>query len=199
MDTRLRILQEAGILFSKYGIRSITMDTIANELGISKRTLYETFKDKDDLVLNTIREGSKHHKAICQALIMKSENVIEAIFKVFAYNDDVFGKINTLFFQDLKKYHFKIFNEFKGKGDVRDFKVTEKLLRRGIAEGIFKSHLNISIVNPFVHKLVDIMHDEEFKKYSKEEVGDSVIMPYLIGISTEKGRKLIEEQIQNLK
>ena len=66
MEARLRILKEAGMLFSRYGIRAITMDRIADEIGISKRTLYETFKDKDDLVFQAITEGAKMHKMVCQ-------------------------------------------------------------------------------------------------------------------------------------
>jgi len=196
MDTRLRILQEAGILFSKYGIRSITMDSIANELGISKRTLYETFKDKDDLVFQAIAEGSKRHKAICQSVIVKSENVIEAIFQIFKLNNETFGKINPLFFEDLKKYHSQIFNKIHKKGDVRDHKLTEKLLKRGLDEGVFKSHLDMELVNLFVHRCIDIMHDSVFDDYSKKEIGKSVIVPYLYGISTEKGRKLIDKHLE---
>jgi AcrR family transcriptional regulator len=199
MDTRLRILQESGMLFSKHGIRSITMDSIATELGISKRTLYEIFKDKDDLVFQAVTEGSKRHKMICQSIIVKSENVIEAIFKIFEYNDDMFGKINLLFFEDFKKYHFKIYNKFQQKGDVRDYTITEKLLKRGLVEGVFKSHLDMEIVNIFVHRLMDMIHDSEFDNFSKREIGESVIMPYLIGISTDMGRELIEEQLKKIK
>lgn len=197
MDTRLRILKEAGILFSKYGIRSVTMDSIANQLGVSKRTLYETFKDKDDLVMQTIQEGSKHHKKLCKDIIDTSNNVIDAIFKIFALNDETFGKMNPLFFEDLKKYHSQIFYKIQSKGDIRDYKLTESLLEKGATEGVFNKKFDFKIINLFVHKLVDILHGKDFEEYSKSEIGKSVIIPYLLGISTLKGRELIEKYLEN--
>lgn len=197
MDTRLRILKEAGILFSKYGIRSVTMDLIANDLGVSKRTLYEIFKDKDDLVMQTIQEGSKHHKKLCKDIIDNSNNVIDAIFKIFTLNNDTFGKMNPLFFEDLKKYHSQIYSQMQQKGDIRDYKLTENLLERGAAEGIFNEQLNFKIINLFVHKFVDIMHGQEFEGFAKNDIGRSVIIPYLLGISTVKGRELIEKYLEN--
>ncbi|MDD4216483.1 MAG: TetR/AcrR family transcriptional regulator, partial [Bacteroidales bacterium] len=105
MEMRLRILKEAGILFSRYGLRSVTMDQISAELGISKRTLYEIFKDKDDLVSQAIEEGIKAHKNHCNKVILESDNVIEAIFNIGKLNYNLFSKINPLFFEDFKKYH----------------------------------------------------------------------------------------------
>ena len=195
MDARLRILKEAGLMFSKFGIRSITMDTIANELGISKRTLYETFKDKDDLVSQAIEEGAKMHKTICQVKILESENVIQAIFSILKLNASTFGKINPLFFEDLKKYHFKIFSRLQTKGDFRDYKLTLKLIKRGVDENVFSSELEVGIVNIFIHKFVDSMHSDELSDFSKEQIVKSVFMPYLYGISTEKGRELINDYI----
>mgnify|MGYP001256877958 CR=1 FL=1 len=197
MDTRLRILQEAGMLFSKYGIRSVTMDSIANELGISKRTLYEIFTDKDDLVMQAIQEGSKHHKKVCRKIISESDNVIDAIFKIFTLNNETFGKMNPLFFEDLKKYHSQIFKQIQQKGDIRDYKLTEKLLERGASEGIFDDNLDFRIINLFVHKLVDLLHETEFEDFSKNEIGKSVIIPYLLGISTKTGRDLIDKYLEN--
>jgi AcrR family transcriptional regulator len=97
MDVKLRILKETGIMFSKYGIRSITMEHIASELGISKRTLYEKFEDKDDLILQAIEEGTKVFKKHCFEIVDNSDNIIDAIFKIAKVNNDLFSKINQPF------------------------------------------------------------------------------------------------------
>ena len=197
MDTRLRILQEAGTLFSKFGIRSITMDSIATELGVSKRTLYEIFKDKDDLVFQTITEGLKRHKIVCQTKISKSSNVVEAIFSIIKLNSETFGKLNPLFIQDLKKYHSKIFSDLSEKGEIRDYKITSKLIRRGISETLIRSDINVDIVNVFFHKIMDLSHSEEMNMFTKRDLAESILLPYLTGIATEKGRSLIEEYMRN--
>jgi AcrR family transcriptional regulator len=197
MEIKLRILKEAGLMFAKFGIRSITMDSIANELGVSKRTLYETFEDKDDLVFQTIREGTKKHKAFCQNTIAKSENVIEAIFSVIKINNEIFGKINPLFLEDLKKYHSQIFRVLQEKGEIRDYKMTLKLLKRGVQEEIFSSDLNVEIINVFFHKIADSIHSDDLKEYSKEQLSKSVLLPYLYGIATDKGRVLIDNYFKD--
>ncbi len=197
MDFRLRILKESGLLFSKYGIRAITMDRIADEVGVSKRTLYETFKDKDDLVIQAIEEGAKMHKMLCQVKISSSDNVIRAIFDILKLNAETFGKMNPLFFEDLKKYHFKIFTKLKTKGDIKDYKLTLKLLERGVKEKVFSDKLKLEIINVFIHKIMELVHTDELREYSKEEIAKSMFLPYLYGISTERGRSLITDYLKD--
>jgi predicted DNA-binding protein YlxM (UPF0122 family) len=196
MDTRLRILKESGIMFSKYGIRSITMDYIANELGISKRTIYEIFKDKEDLVSQAIEEGLKAHKGFCHKIIEESDNVIEAIFKIGKLNTELFGKMNPLFFEDLKKYHSKIYNKINQKGEIKDFKLTYSLLERGVKEKLISKDINIDIVNMIIHKMLDFVHAEELRAFGPNEVVKAALLPYFIGISTDKGRELIENYLK---
>ena len=196
MDTRLRILKEAGIMFSRYGIRSITMDYIANELGISKRTIYEIFKDKEDLVSQAIEEGIKVHKGFCNKIIEESDNVIEAIFKIGKLNNEMFGKMNPLFFEDLKKFHSKIYNRIHKKGEIKDYKLTYSLLERGVKENLISKEINIEIVNIFIHKMLDIVHSEELKSFGPNEITSSALLPYFVGISTSKGRELIENYLK---
>jgi TetR/AcrR family transcriptional regulator, cholesterol catabolism regulator len=197
MDTRLRILKEAGLMFSRYGIRSITMDHIANELGISKRTLYEIFKDKDDLVSQAIAEGANAHKKLCFKIVSDSDNVIEAIFKIGKLNTEMFGKMNPLFFEDLKKFHREIYHNIHQKGELRDYSLTKSLFERGVSEAVFSDNLNMEIVNLFAHKIIDIIHSQEFSEYKPEEINKSVLLPFFYGISTEKGRELITNYLKD--
>lgn len=197
MDLKLHVLKEAGKMFSKYGIRSITMDYIASELGISKRTLYEIFKDKDDLVLQAINEGTKEHKIICNDILRNSFNVIEAIYNIGKFNNEIFGKINPLFFEDLKKYHYEIYRKIHEKGSLRDYEFTKSLFVIGVQQGIIRDDINIDLVNVFVHKLMEILHDEEMRIFNKEDISNAVFIPYLEGISTTKGRELINQYFNN--
>jgi TetR/AcrR family transcriptional regulator, cholesterol catabolism regulator len=197
MDTRLRILKEAGLMFSRFGIRSITMDHIANELGISKRTLYEIFKDKDDLVFQAITEGANAHKKLCFKIVGESDNVIEAIFKIGKLNTDILGKMNPLFFEDLKKFHREIYHNIHQKGELRDYNLTKSLFERGVSEAVFSDDLNMEIVNLFAHKILDIIHSQEFSDYKPEEINKSVLLPFFYGIATEKGRELITNYLKD--
>lgn len=200
MDIKSRILRESGELFAKNGIKNVTMDYISSDMGISKRTIYEIFKDKNDLVEQVITSGAKIHKEQCSKLIKESSNVIEAIFNMGKLNHETFGKINPMFFKDLKKYHFNIFTKLREEGsDFKDTGLTLELLKRGQKEGIFKAELNISAANLFVHEIFKMVHTDEFVVYGKEVLYESVFLPYLIGISTEKGREMIDLNIIKLK
>ncbi len=197
MELKQHILKEAGMMFSKYGIRSITMDYIASELGVSKRTLYEIFQDKDDLVYQAIIEGTKEHRKMCQNIISESSNIIEAIYKIAKFNHELFAKINPLFFEDLKKYHFSIYNKFHQNGDLKDYELTRTLFEKGKQEGIIRTDINIDLLNIIIHKLIDIIHDDDLKVYDNDEILKTVFIPFIIGVSTEKGRILVEKYFSN--
>ncbi|HPD24589.1 MAG TPA: TetR/AcrR family transcriptional regulator [Bacteroidales bacterium] len=197
MELKQHILKEAGMMFSKYGIRSITMDYIASELGVSKRTLYEIFKDKDDLVYQAIIEGTKEHRKMCQNIISESSNIIEAIYRIGKFNHELFAKINPLFFEDLKKYHLTIYNKFHQNGDLKDYELTRTLFEKGKQEGIIRNDINIELLNIIIHKLIDIIHDDDLKVYDNEEILKTVFIPFIIGVSTQKGRVLVEKYFSN--
>lgn len=97
MDIREKIIEEAGNLFMKNGIRVITMDSIALSLCISKRTIYENFKDKEDLIHNFLTLNISTHKNDLIKIVNSSNNVIESLFQFGKYNQDAFAKMNPLF------------------------------------------------------------------------------------------------------
>lgn len=199
MDTRLRILKDAGEMFKHYGIRSVTMEDIAAELGVSKRTLYEIFSDKDDLVKQVIEEEIKVHKEYCTKQIETSENVIEAIFKMGQVNVEMFRKINPLFFADLRKFHPGVFRKIQKKGKLKDLSFTKSLIEAGIKDGLFSANLNIELVNSFVQRIFDIIHEDEFKDFGRENLTNSILLPYFNGIATEKGKNLINKYLDIFK
>lgn len=197
MEIQERIIEQAGMLFARYGIRSITMDTLAEEMGISKRTIYENFKDKDDLLFEVIQYFKKYQHARASEIIKQSENVISALFRLVDSMINEMKQVNPLFFQDIKRYHSQIFAKIQEKGEIRDHSMTEKILKKGIEQHLFRTDLNCEIINMTMHYLFDIFSPESkltTMGYHRGELFNNIIIPYLIGISTEKGRSLIESQ-----
>ena len=107
---------EAGILFGKYGIKSMTMDSLAEELGISKRTIYERFKDKDTLLFEVIRYYKNLTQQEALRLIDQSDNAIEALFRIIKMTIDQMMRMSPSFFHDFKKYHQKVFKQLSDPG-----------------------------------------------------------------------------------
>jgi len=196
VEVRERIIVESGQLFGKYGIRSMTMDALAEEMGISKRTIYERFKDKDTLLLEVIRYYKEQTNEQAHELIEKSENVIEALFRIIKSTIFQVAQMNPIFFHDFKKYHRKVFQDFAHPGDIRDFSITQKLIETGMQQEVFRKDVHIDITNRTLHALFDLFgHDSKMVEsgFDRREMFQHMIIPFFRGISTKKGRKLLDD------
>lgn len=195
MELIERILKNSIELFRKYGIKRVTTDDIARETGISKRTLYENFRDKEEIIKSCIEYFTNEKKREVVEIIDKSENVIEAVYKICKWGEEIRKSFNPLFFEDLKKYHYKIYNDVIKNNSLRANNI-QLLLKKGINEGYFRKGLNCEIIAIFIDEVVKIMHNENIFdpiKYQEKDLFNNIIMPYFIGISSDKGKELIEK------
>jgi AcrR family transcriptional regulator len=196
VEVKERIIVESGALFGKYGIRSMTMDTLAEEMGISKRTIYERFKDKDTLLLEVIRYFKKSRTEEAHLIIEQSDNAIEAMFRIMKIMISQIEQMNPAFFNDFKKYHARIFKQLAETGEIRDFSITLKILETGVKQKLFRKDIHIDIVNRTLHTLFALFgHESNLlqPKYHRREMFEHIIIPYYRGISTPKGQALLEE------
>lgn len=201
MDTRTRIMKEAGILFSRHGIRTVTMDQIAEHLGMSKRTIYENFKDKNDLLHQAIYEASIFHRELSLKTINESDNVIEAIYELAELMRMTMKKISPDFMTDLKKFYPDIHSLFAEKSDLRNYSLTYTLLKKGVNEGVFRKDFNIELVNESWQELAAVISNRNFQErmeFSKQEAACSLFFPFLRGLCTEKGMELVERNREKL-
>lgn len=196
MNVRDKITECAGDLFIKQGTKQVTMDNIAQTLCISKRTIYENFKDKNELLYTFLLEAMINHKKKCVELINNSDNVIEALFLFGEYNRKMTENITPLFFEDLKKYHHEVFHKVIENKHVRNYDVTYTILKRGINEGSFRKDIDVEIANMFMHYAMDFFKIADNKNIEHKKIWKSVHLPYLRGICTEKGQELIEGLIK---
>ncbi len=174
----------------------MTMDSLAEELGISKRTIYEHFKDKDTLLIEVIKYYKEQSKDEAHRLIEQSDNVIEALFRIIKMTIGQMMQIHPSFFHDFKKYHSKVFREIAEPGSIRDFSITGKLLKTGIEQEVFREDINLDIVNRAIHALFDLFNQESSlveAGYDRKDIFEQVLIPYFRGISTKKGRKLLHD------
>ena len=108
MDIKDRIIEGAADLFKTYGIKSVTMDSLANQFGISKRTIYEIFSDKDELLKAVLTRINQQQKEMIRKVLEESENSLVAIFRMLEINRDNFQSMSPAFLADLKKYHHEV-------------------------------------------------------------------------------------------
>lgn len=195
VDLKERIIATATEAFTSNGIKSITMDDIANRLGISKRTLYEVFADKESLLKNCILKVQAERDRYSQGVYEQSHNVLEVILAVFQKSIEIFHSTNKRFFDDMKKYP-KVYEMMKSSRDS-DSEKTMSFFKSGVEQGIFRADINFAIVNLLVREQFDLLLNTEIcKEYPFIEVYESIMFTYIRGIATEKGARVLEEFIQ---
>ena len=194
-ELRERIIMTSTEAFTSKGIKCITMDDIAAALGISKRTLYEVFADKDTLLKESILKIQRDRDKYLQEVYEHSSNVLEVILAVFQKSIEIFHKTNKRFFEDIKKYP-KVYAMMQNRRDS-DSEKTISFFKSGVEQGIFRSDVNFSIVNLLVREQFDVLLNTDIcSEYSFIEVYESIMFTYIRGISTEKGAKVLEDFIQ---
>ncbi len=194
MEYTLRITEEAEKLFMKYGIRAVTMDMIASELGMSKRTIYEKFHDKDTLLAHVIKNKSEKQKEVFHKLDESCENVIELIFTILSAAFSQIREASPNYMLDLKKYHHKVYKMVCSRGDIRNSEMSLAILKRGVKEKIFRHDINIEMVNEGVQGFIDAAQAGDLfssGKFSRFDIIDNLLINYLRGISTELGIQLL--------
>ena len=196
MDIRDRIIKGAAELFRTYGIRSVTMDSLANQLGISKRTIYEVFSDKDELIVEVLTRMSRQQRELLKRVLDESENSIVAIFRMLEFTRDYFQEMNPAFQSDLKKYHNDVLMKNRDKVEMPDYRNNQQVIENGIKEGLFRKEVNPDLANRCIYNLGRSIMDHDlypYEQFSRRDVVKNIFINYLRGISTLKGLELINQ------
>ncbi len=196
MTIKERITDQASDMFLRSGIKAITMDDISRELGISKRTIYEIFKDKDELLRECLAYVDKKYEREHELIALESENTISEVFSMMKLGIYAIKTISPLFFSDLKKYHFKIYKEVLQVNQKKQINNTHTLLKKGINQGVFRKDIDLEIVSILLNEqLTLISNDDVFpeRKFSRVVVFENVLINFFRGIATQKGIDLIDQ------
>jgi len=200
MDNRDRIIEGAAELFRTYGIKSVTMDSLASQLGISKRTIYEVFSDKDELLEGVLQWMSEKQNEMVKRILDESENAIAAIFRMLEISRDHFQNMSPAFLADLKKYHNDVLLKKVDSNEMPDYRSNIQVIERGIREKLFRKDLNPELINRCLYSLARSTMDNKlypFEQYSRQEVIKNVFITYIRGISTPEGLNLINKLEKN--
>jgi AcrR family transcriptional regulator len=196
VNTRDRIMQAAHELFYQHGIRSITMDDIAKHLSISKKTIYQFFEEKDQIVGACCSGDLKDHGCRMEEITKNSKDAIHEMIGCMKYLGEMFSAMNPNLFYDLQKFHpdsWKTFRNFKYQNIM---KMVEDNLRRGINEELYRSDIDIKVLAKLRIEEVELaMNPVIFPpaKYNLKEVQLVLLDHFIHGITTLKGHKLINK------
>jgi len=194
MEVQDRIKQKADELFRRYGIRSVTMDEIASQLGISKKTIYQYYTDKDQLVDAVAIEEIKFSQESCTKDMAMSANAIEEIFRVMEFVEVMFRNMNPSMLFDLEKYHPSGYKKFLEHKNRFLFDMIKRNLERGINEELYRPEINVEIMTRYrLESMMIALNTELFSpsKFNLVTLHQEIIEHFLYGLATLKGYKLI--------
>lgn len=187
----------AAEAFMRKGIKNVKMDDIAATLSISKRTLYELYSDKEELLLEVVKLHREEMKKYMMMIASKAENVLEIIMNFYIKTTEDFRTTNILFFEDIKKY--PRVTQYLEEGRKENAASTIAFYRKGVEQGIFREEVNYDIVQEMIHGQMDtLIHSETCRMYSILEIFQTVVFMHLRGISTEKGLKMVDDFLERM-
>jgi len=195
-DTKDKILKGAESLFMKYGVRSISMDDIARHLSVSKKTLYQHFADKEDIVIQVCQSHMENNWKKFEAVRQRATNAIDELAMLSVQLKHDLEEMNPALLFDLQKYHPKawaVWEKYKGVC-VND--TMKRNLEQGIQEGYYRPEINAEILGIARMCLAEIAFDEKVfpqDRFKFSEVQMQLFEQFVYGIVTEKGRKLYQK------
>lgn len=195
------ILNKAGELFLKFGFKSVTMDDIASELAISKKTLYKYFNNKATLVDETMSfVHLQMHEAI-SCVCDKGYNAIQENFEIKKIFKDLLQNTNDSPLFQLQKYYPKTYNKLM-KNEFTLFKdCIYKNIEKGVTEGLYRENCDKELISKFYFSLMLSVHDSSLYAYHKNTINQlelSVLDYHTRAIATKKGIKILEEQLNTI-
>lgn len=202
MDQRFaEILSESKRIFMSYGIRSVSMDDICRELGISKKTLYQYVSNKAELVEQALLYEHEQGRQAFLKIIEENSNAIDQLLMVSLLISKKLSELNPSFSHDLKKYFPTSCREDKTERQKNIAESIKQNIELGIQQGFFRADLNKDLVSQlYVQKIEGIMNPENLRESSFpfSDIFRVMFENHIRGIANEAGIKYFEEKIKSL-
>ncbi len=195
-----KIIQASHDLFMRYSIKSITMDDIARHLSISKKTIYQYFKDKNDLVLQVTSNHLKEEKLEIQSIKSTTTNAIETLIEESMWLRRNITDMNPSLLYDLKKYHHQAWELYLESKEMVYIRSLVETLEKGISEGYFRKDIDPEIlavlrVEQIQMSLENLIYPRS--RFDFKDVQTQLFNHFLNGLVSEKGRKLLKKYYTN--
>ena len=184
------ILEGVVKLFYEFGIRNLNMDDISRSLGISKKTLYQYVKSKEDLIEKLFYYDQMKWNSEMAKMLTEKLNAIEILVQVSLKVFEEMGRFNPQLTFELKKYYEPIFQQFMVRKQNHIFSQISKNIEKGIAEGLYRSDINVELVAGLYVRNLVMAHNNDFcisESISFEQLFEVMFENHIRAISTPEG------------
>ncbi len=193
------IIESTLPLFMKLGIKSVTMDDVARNLGISKKTLYKYVEDKNDLVRKSLGYSSEMENTEICKLCAIEQNAIDEIFEISNYVFAHIRSVHPSIIFDLQKYHPEVWKEFSATKKEKINQCYMDNIAKGIKEGLYREDVNGEIITKFYASRFELMFDQDLfpsDKFEPAETYLEIFRYHIRGIASEKGLKYLVNKMK---
>lgn len=201
MEIKEKILQKAEELFLRYGLKSVTMDDLARQLSVSKKTLYQFVTNKADLVEQIFHMHIAEEKALMGEVRSNSGDAVEEMIQLARYAIQQLRKLSPTLVYDLQKYYQDIWQLIQNLHSVHVQSLIKENIERGMQQGVYRSDLNVDIIAKiYVLSTLAIVNEQTFpqKQYNKEVLFTEFIKYHIQGIASEKGLELYKKHVEQV-
>lgn len=183
-------------MFMRHGIKSVTMDDIAKHLAMSKKTIYQYFRDKDEVIHTLMERQFAVDCAEFECIARDSANVVEEVFGHMRKMHRMFSSINPNMLYDLRKFHpktWEIVTKFRNEVALG---MVEQALEKGKKDGLVRADINTKIISKLRVEQIELGFNPSVFPPDKNSILDvqlAMVEHFLYGICTLKGHKLINK------
>ncbi len=195
-ELKSRIIDYAMGEFYKRGVRAVKMDEISQGLHVSKRTVYEIFGDKEELLLAGLKIKNQEMREKLEAYSGNgAHNVVDIIGYFYKLQMEVNSMVGVAFYEEIHRMPRVV--EFFNQEHEREFADRVKFLKAGVEEGLFRQDIDYSLTMELLSaSMSEIMHNQLYKKYSMQEMFDNYFLVIIRGFCTERGVALLNKVIE---
>jgi len=194
LDIKEKILKEAQSLFWKFGVKSVTMDDIAKHISMSKKTIYQYFEDKDEIVNEITKRHLESQEVALEKLKSESQDAVHEMVKISAHIKFSFENLNSHLLFELKKYHPTAYNTFHDHKQCTIIQSIVENLKKGVEQGYYRKEINIAVLAKLRLEQIEMAFDQNIYPASEfmiQDVHVQLFDHFLHGITTLKGHKLL--------
>lgn len=194
MELKDRIKQKADDLYRRYGIKSVTMDEIASQMGVSKKTIYQCFSDKNELVDAVIGDILSYNRNYCQHSRAEADNAVHEIFLAMDSLQTTFENMSPGILFDIERNYPSTYKKFKEFKYNFLFDIMKKNIERGKREELYREDMNSDVIAKTRLECMMIPFNEDLfprNKFPLVFLHQQLIEFFLYGMVTPKGYKLI--------
>ena len=196
MEVKERILLKSHELFNRYGIRSVSMDDIAAQLAMSKKTLYQYYTDKDELVTAVFSAVMENNRIECTVNKEKAENAVHEVFMAFDMVQEMFSNMNIAVLYDMEKYHPVCFKKYLEYKNGFMYQMIRSNIERGGKEEVYRDDIDVDIMTRYrIYSIMLSFNTQVFPNNRSNVVyiEQQLLEHFLNGLATSKGHKLIQK------